>query len=161
MLFWGMLLQGLAILCLPFSTNFILFAVISAILGLGLALVYPTFLSTIAQAVGPKQRSESIGTFRFWRDLGYPFGAILSGLVADMFGLNAAIILTAIFIILSAVVIQFRMLHIPVKVSHRYHFTVCYIRYFVYIANIDQVEDHYEPEYLILRAYWALKGLKI
>lgn len=109
MLFWGMLLQGLAILCLPFSTNFILLAVISAILGLGTALVYPTFLSTIAQAVGPKQRAESIGTFRLWRDLGYAFGAILSGLVADMFGLNAAIILIAIITILSAVVIQFRM----------------------------------------------------
>ena len=109
MLFWGMLLQGIAILCLPFSTNFILLAGISAILGLGTALVYPTFLSTIAQAVGPKQRAESIGTFRLWRDLGYAFGAILSGLVADFFGLNAAIILIAIITILSAVVIQFRM----------------------------------------------------
>src|SRR3970040_1869430 len=50
MLFWGMLLQGFAILLIPFSSDFYVLASISAILGLGTALVYPTFLSTIAQA---------------------------------------------------------------------------------------------------------------
>jgi len=43
MLFWGMLLQGLAILFIPFSSDFYVLASISAILGLGTALVYPTF----------------------------------------------------------------------------------------------------------------------
>src|SRR3970282_2913147 len=50
MLFWGMLLQGIAIIFLPFSHSFFALASISAILGLGTALVYPTFLAAIAQA---------------------------------------------------------------------------------------------------------------
>lgn len=54
MLFWGMLLQGVAILLIPFSSDFYVLVSISAILGLGTALVYPTFLSTIAQATSPK-----------------------------------------------------------------------------------------------------------
>ncbi len=109
MLFWGMLLQGLSILIIPYSHNFAALASISAILGLGTALVYPTFLSTIAQATSPKQRAESIGTFRLWRDLGYAFGAIISGITADIFGIDYAIIFIGVLTILSALIIQFRM----------------------------------------------------
>lgn len=109
MLFWGMLLQGIAILLIPLSSNFYVLATISAILGLGTALVYPTFLSTIAQSTNPKQRAESIGTFRLWRDLGYAFGAILSGITADVFGIQYAIYLIGALTVLSAMVIKFRM----------------------------------------------------
>lgn len=109
MLFWGMLLQGIAILFLPFTSDFYLLAGISALLGLGTALVYPTFLSTIAQATNPMQRAESIGTFRLWRDLGYAFGAIISGITADLFGIEYAIFLIGALTLISALVIKFRM----------------------------------------------------
>ena len=109
MLFWGMLIQGLAIVWFPFTSNFYALATISAILGLGTALVYPTFLSTIAQATSPKQRAESIGTFRLWRDLGYAFGALISGITADIFGIQYAIFLIGGLTIISSLVIKFRM----------------------------------------------------
>jgi MFS family permease len=51
----GMLLQGIAILFIPFAHKFYQLASISALLGLGTALVYPTFLSAIAQATTPHQ----------------------------------------------------------------------------------------------------------
>jgi MFS family permease len=72
-------------------------------------LVYPTFLSTIAQVTNPNQRAESVGTFRLWRDLGYAFGAIISGITADIFGIQYAIILIGNITIISALVIQIRM----------------------------------------------------
>lgn len=109
MLFWGMLLQGLAILLIPFNSNFYILAFISAILGLGTALVYPTFLSTIAAATSPNQRAESIGTFRLWRDLGYAFGAVISGITADLFGIEYAIMLIGSLTIISSFIIKFRM----------------------------------------------------
>lgn len=109
MLFWGMLLQGLAILCIPYSSSFAVLAALSAILGLGTALVYPTFLSTIAQATSPRQRAESIGTFRLWRDLGYAFGAIISGITADLFGIAYAILIIGGLTIISSVIIKIRM----------------------------------------------------
>jgi MFS family permease len=84
-------------------------AAISAILGLGTALVYPTFLSAIAQAASPDQRAESIGTFRLWRDLGYAIGAIISGITADLFGLDYAIILIGLLTVFSSAIIKFRM----------------------------------------------------
>jgi MFS family permease len=109
MLFWGMLLQGLAIVAIPFSTSFGLLVLLSTVLGLGTALVYPTFLSTIAQATIPNQRAESIGIFRLWRDLGYAFGAIISGLTADFFGITAAIFIIGLITILSAIILKIRM----------------------------------------------------
>ena len=109
MLFWGMLLQGIAILFIPFSTEMYQLATISALLGFGTALVYPTFLSAIAQATNPSQRAESIGTFRLWRDLGYAIGAIISGITADLFGVNYAIILIGVITIVSSLIIKIRM----------------------------------------------------
>lgn len=109
MLFWGMLLQGVAILFIPVSKSFLQLAAISTVLGLGTALVYPTFLAAIAQATSPKQRAESIGTFRLWRDLGYAFGAIISGITADLFGVEYAILLIGILTIVSSLIIKFRM----------------------------------------------------
>jgi MFS family permease len=109
MLFWGMLLQGIAILFIPFAKQFYQLAAISAFLGLGTALVYPTFLSAIAQATTPHQRAESIGTFRLWRDLGYAIGAIISGITADLFGIDYAIILIGVITIVSSLIIEIRM----------------------------------------------------
>ncbi len=109
MLFLGMLVQGIAIILIPFFTSFYQLAVIASILGLGTALVYPTFLSAIADATRPNQRAESIGVFRFWRDLGYAIGAIISGIIADLFGVQYAVLTIGGITILSSLVIKFRM----------------------------------------------------
>jgi MFS family permease len=109
MLFLGMLLQGVAILFIPFTTNFYDLIFIAVILGVGTALVYPTFLSTIAQVTSPNQRAESFGVFRLWRDLGYAIGAVISGITADLFGIEYAIFLISGLTILSSLIIKFRM----------------------------------------------------
>jgi MFS family permease len=109
MLFWGMMMQGIAILIIPFVMDYAVLALLSALLGLGTALVYPTFLTTIASVTSPTQRAEVIGIFRLWRDLGYAIGAIFSGIIADVFGIVTAIILIGIQTIVSSLVIQFRM----------------------------------------------------
>ncbi len=109
MLFWGMLLQGIAIMFIPYFTSFYALIFIAIILGLGTALVYPTFLSAIADATSPRQRAESIGVFRLWRDLGYAVGAIISGIIADLFGITYAISFIGGITLLSALIIKFRM----------------------------------------------------
>jgi MFS family permease len=83
--------------------------VISVVLGFGTALVYPTFLSAIAENTIPQQRAESMGTFRLWRDLGYVIGAIISGAVADLFGLEYAIVFIGILTLMSSFIVKWRM----------------------------------------------------
>lgn len=109
LLFLGMFLQGIAIVLLIFTDSFYALCTLSALLGIGTALVYPTFLSTIAQATDPQQRAETLGVFRLWRDLGYAIGAIISGIVADILGINYAVLSIGILTVLSALVIQMRM----------------------------------------------------
>lgn len=109
MLLWGMLVQGIAITLLPFNSNFYLLMTLSILLGLGTATVYPTFSAAIADVVHAEQRAESLGVFRFWRDLGYTFGAIVSGVIADLFGINFAIITVGILTIFSSLIIKVRM----------------------------------------------------
>lgn len=109
MLLWGMLVQGIAITLLPFNSNFYLLMTLSILIGLGTATVYPTFSAAIADVVHAEQRAESLGVFRFWRDLGYTFGAIVSGVIADLFGINFAIITVGILTIFSSLIIKVRM----------------------------------------------------
>ena len=109
MLFWGMFMQAIAIAGFAWSGSITSFIALSAILGIGTALVYPTFLAVVADSTHPQQRAESIGIFRLWRDSGYAVGALLTGIIADFFGLTSAILSVALLTLFSAVVIKFRM----------------------------------------------------
>ena len=103
MLWMGMLLQGLSLLLFAHLNTYTAFILGAALLGTGTAMVYPTFLAAIADLTHPQDRAESVGVFRLWRDGGYAFGAIFSGVIADIFGLYMAIVLTGILSMGSAV----------------------------------------------------------
>jgi MFS family permease len=109
MLYGGMLLQGVSILLLLFAGTFTHYMILAVALGFGTALVYPTFLATIAEFTHPLDRAQSLGIFRFWRDLGYAVGAILTGLLADMLGLLVPVLVIGLLTLLSAAVIIIRM----------------------------------------------------
>lgn len=109
LLFWGMFLQGLAILGFIWAQTFFAFASLSVVLGLGTAVVYPTFLAAIADNTHPSQRAQSIGVYRLWRDLGYAVGALLTGILIDFWTINSAIFAIGSITILSAFVILLRM----------------------------------------------------
>jgi MFS family permease len=109
LLFLGMLLQGVALLFFAFADSLTQFIVLSSILGWGTAMVYPTFLATIAENTHPHDRAKSLGVFRLWRDLGYAIGAILTGLIADAFGITSSIVVIGILTIISSVIIEVRM----------------------------------------------------
>jgi len=109
MLFWGMFLQGIALLFFPFANTMTHFLLLSIILGWGTAMVYPTFLATVAENTHPHDRAKSLGVFRLWRDLGYAIGAILTGIIADAFSINTSIITIGALTIFSSLIIEQRM----------------------------------------------------
>jgi MFS family permease len=92
----GMLLQALALAALAVSDGDIGVAAGTAVLlGLGTALVYPTLIAAISDAVAPIARAPVVGIYRFWRDMGYAVGAVIAGTVADALGYGGAIALVA------------------------------------------------------------------
>ena len=109
MLITGMAMQGVALLLMFWAENLLQFAILSSFLGAGTALVYPTFLSAIASFTSPKQRAQSIGVFRLWRDLGYAFGALLTILIAHYFSVDYTIIFIGILTLISSIIIKIRM----------------------------------------------------
>lgn len=113
LLFWGMFLQALALLVMLKATSFSYFVLLSVVLGLGTALVYPTFLAAVADYTHPTQRAKSIGIFRLWRDLGYAFGAVITGIIADTLGLLTSVGTIATLTLISALIILIRMNRSP------------------------------------------------
>ncbi len=104
-----MTLQGLALFGLAFAGQFWLFAVLLALLGWGTAMVYPTFLASIADNTHPLARAKSLGIFRFWRDMGYAVGALLTGLLADAFGIPVSIVAVGLLTLLTGFWADHRM----------------------------------------------------
>jgi MFS family permease len=92
----GMLVQaaGLAILVLG-GGSFGSALGAAALLGVGTALVYPTLIAAVSDAVQPRDRAPAVGVYRFWRDIGFALGALLAGLVADAAGASTAIAVVA------------------------------------------------------------------
>jgi MFS family permease len=105
----GMALQAAAIALVMAVDSFAGFAAAQALLGLGTALVYPTLLAAIGDVAHPSWRASAVGVYRLWRDLGYAFGAILAGAVADLVGVGASIFVVAILTAGSAAVVALRM----------------------------------------------------
>jgi MFS family permease len=91
----GMWVQAAALLLTALTRNFSLWVVASLLLGLGTAMVYPTLIAAVSDASNPLWRARSLSVYRFWRDLGYAIGALAAGIIADRFGLPAAIVAIA------------------------------------------------------------------
>ena len=106
---WGMWVQAGGILVLAQSGTFAGFAAGAALLGAGTAMVYPTLLAAIGDTTHPSWRASAVGVYRLWRDLGYAFGAIIAGIVADLMGINASLYLIAILTFTSGLVVLLRM----------------------------------------------------
>lgn len=81
------------------------FGVGAFLLGLGTTAMYSNCLAAVADYSDPAWRSRAIGTYRFWRDLGYVVGALMSGAAADAIGIPATIAITAVWVAVVAVLV--------------------------------------------------------
>jgi len=92
----GMLIQSAALALLALGDGATASAVAAAVaLGLGTALVYPTLIAAMSDAVTPVVRAPVVGVYRFWRDSGYVAGGLIAGTVADALGYSGAIAIVA------------------------------------------------------------------
>jgi MFS family permease len=106
---WGMWIQAAGIALVTVVSTFTGFVVGAVLLGIGTAMVYPTLLAAIGDVAHPSWRASAVGVYRLWRDLGYAIGALLAGLMADAFGLEAAMWLIAALTFVSGSVSAVRM----------------------------------------------------
>jgi MFS family permease len=105
----GMWVQAVGIAIVIAFATFGGFAAGAALLGIGTAMVYPTLLAAIGDVAHPTWRASSIGVYRFWRDLGYAAGALITGIASDALGMDAAMGLVAALTFGSGVIVAVRM----------------------------------------------------
>jgi MFS family permease len=93
----GMLVQAGALGVLVAGGGAYAPALVAAILlGAGTAMVYPTLIAAVSDASQPRDRSRTVGVYRFWRDTGFAIGALVAGVGADVFSPAVAIVLVAV-----------------------------------------------------------------
>jgi len=113
----GMLVQAASLVLLVAGGGRVSVALAAAAgLGLGTALVYPTLIAAVSDAVSPRRRAAAVGRYRFWRDLGLVGGALTAGVVADRLGDDAAIVVVAMLTAGSGLVVAatpFRIVPAP------------------------------------------------
>ena len=105
----GMATQAAALAIFASVDTFALWAFAAALLGAGTAMVYPTLLAAVGDVAHPAWRARAVGIYRLWRDSGFAIGGLLAGVLADAFGLRAAIGAVAALTAASGLVVLVRM----------------------------------------------------
>jgi MFS family permease len=105
----GMLAQSAALVIIAVADAIAAWAAATMLLGAGTAMVYPTLLAVVGDVAHPSWRGRAVGVYRVWRDAGYAVGALMGGIVADLWGLRAAVWVAAALTAAAAVVVAVRM----------------------------------------------------
>ncbi len=105
----GMFVQAVGLGIVAAGRGFEVWLAAAVLLGIGTAMVYPTLLAAIGDVAHPQWRARSVGIYRLWRDGGFAVGALLSGLLADAYGIPAAVAAVALLTAASGLVVAARM----------------------------------------------------
>jgi MFS family permease len=105
----GLVVQTVSLAVIALGQGFAIWALGAIGLGIGTAMAYPTLLAAIGDVAHPAWRASAVGVYRLWRDAGFVVGALLSGVIADLFGLVAAIWVVAGITAVGAAVVAVRM----------------------------------------------------
>jgi MFS family permease len=101
----GMFLTGAGVLGMALVDGYLLWAVLSGVSGLGMALLYPNLMTVPGDAAHPTWRATGMGVYRMWRDSGYGVGAILIGLSMEFVNVEAAFYMTALLMFISGAIV--------------------------------------------------------
>jgi MFS family permease len=105
----GLIVQAASLGVIAMGQSFAVWAIGAIGLGIGTAMVYPTLLAAVGDVAHPAWRASAVGVYRLWRDAGFVVGALLSGVLADIFGLVAAIWVVAGLTAVGAAIVAIRM----------------------------------------------------
>lgn len=90
----------------------------AVILGFGTGLMYPNLLAAISDHTAPRGRPAALGTYRFWRDLGYAVGGLVGGGLRNATGSFAetmGIVAGAVFLVGCLVLFVYKERMVPLK----------------------------------------------
>ncbi|DBB03474.1 TPA: hypothetical protein ACH3X3_010828 [Trebouxia sp. C0006] len=90
----------------------------AVLLGFGTGLMYPNLLAAISDHTPPRGRPAALGTYRFWRDLGYAVGGLAGGGLRNATGSFAetmGIVAACVFVVGLLVLLVYKERMVPLK----------------------------------------------
>lgn len=92
-----------SVLSLTITSDFNLLLISALILGVEAALFYTPLVAMVSDIAPPELEGTLIGSYRFFRDLGYFVGPILLGAIADSYGLTSIFYATSLCLFLAMI----------------------------------------------------------
>jgi MFS family permease len=92
----GLWVQSIGIGLFVLSAGKSTWLIAPVVMGLGTGMVYPTLLAAVSDLAHPSWRASALGIYRLWRDSGYAWGALVGGALADVFSIQAAVLVIAV-----------------------------------------------------------------
>lgn len=108
-IFSGLIMLGLGILAFGLGHAFEWWMISAAVMGLGMALLYPNLNAAVADVAPPEIRGGVLGVYRLWRDGGYAVGGLLLGITSHTLGMLNSLYMIGVIVLLSALVVLVRM----------------------------------------------------
>jgi MFS family permease len=91
----GQLNQAAGLLLIALGGSIEYWVAGSVLFGAGTAMAYPTLIAAVSDVAHPTWRGAAVGVYRLWRDVGFAVGAVLAGIVADLYSISTAIVVVA------------------------------------------------------------------
>ena len=79
----GFFLLTLGLIGVALVHHFAAWMLAAAVMGMGMALLYPNLIAAMADRAPPATRGKTLGIYRYWRDTGYAIGGLLLGAAAQ------------------------------------------------------------------------------
>jgi MFS family permease len=105
----GQLTEAAGLLTIAAGDTFAVWAAGSVLFGAGTAMAYPTLIAAVGDIAHPTWRGAAVGVYRWWRDLGFAVGAVLAGVLADVYSITTAIVVVAAITAASGIDVAVRM----------------------------------------------------
>lgn len=105
----GLTIIGLALIGIAWLRNPWAWGGLAALMGLGMAMVYPVLNAAVADVAPAQHRGAILGVYRLWRDGGYAVGGVLLGVLMASIGMRGSIVLMGILVLAASVLIFARM----------------------------------------------------
>ncbi len=96
----------ISVVTFTMTGSFTLLVACSLLLGVGAALFYTPLVAMVSDIAPSELEGTLIGSYRFFRDLGYFVGPLLLGTIADNLGLTNAFYATSLILLVATLAIQ-------------------------------------------------------
>lgn len=108
LIFYGLLICATTVLIVPFLSSLFHWSIDLFIMGIGMAMLYPSLGASVSDLTTPEQRPVMLGIYRFWRDLGYAISALIMGFISQYSdSLTTPFFASAFILFVSALITQY------------------------------------------------------